>query len=52
MIFEINIPDEVYSKYGSQQAIYQRLMDTADLDSGTNWALLFTDQQLADYVFP
>jgi len=48
MIFEFKIPDEVYEQYGSQQAIWKRVVDTADMPNDTDWALQFTGQQLAD----
>lgn len=48
MIFEFKIPDEVYEQYGSQQAIWKRVVDTADMPNDTDWVLQFTGQQLAD----
>lgn len=48
MIFEITIPDEVYEQYGSQQAIWKRIVDTAGMPEDTDWALQFTKQELAD----
>jgi hypothetical protein len=48
MIFEFKVPDEVYEKYGSQQAIWKRVVDTADMPNDTDWALQFTKQELAD----
>lgn len=48
MYFELTLPDELYQQYGSQQAIYKRLVETADLPEDTDWKLKFTDKQLAD----
>ncbi|MCK5609128.1 hypothetical protein KAR91_45055 [Candidatus Pacearchaeota archaeon] len=48
MIFEFKIPDEVYEKYGSQQAVWKRVVDTADMPNDTDWVLQFTKQELAD----
>ncbi len=48
MIFEFKIPDEVYEQYGSQQAIWKRVVDTADMPNDTDWVLQFSSQQLAD----
>jgi len=48
MIFEIKVADEIYEQYGSQQAIWRRIVKTADLPDDTDWALQFTGQQLAD----